>query len=76
MSAADLGTMLCVLMLAVWLGVRRDERRAMESACRHQWRIDSLYGEGRHWHRRCDRCGKQEIAEPPSHLRRPRSRRR
>jgi len=54
------GLVFCVLLLALWLGVRREDRLTREAACRHKWILGSLYNEGRLWHRRCVRCGKQE----------------
>jgi hypothetical protein len=32
----------------------------VERSCRHMWVLESLYNEGRLWHRRCVHCGKQE----------------
>ena len=54
------GLVFCLLLLALWLGVRREDRLTREAACRHRWVLESLYNEGRLWHRRCVRCGKQE----------------
>jgi len=54
------GLVFCVLLLALWLGVRREDRLTREAACRHRWVLESLYNEGRLWHRRCVHCDKQE----------------
>ena len=54
------GLVFCLLLLTLWLGGRREDRLAREASCRHKWVLESLYDEGRLWHRRCVRCGKQE----------------
>ena len=54
------GVVFCLLLLALWMGARREDRLAVERSCRHSWVLESLYNEGRLWHRRCVRCGKQE----------------
>jgi Zn ribbon nucleic-acid-binding protein len=54
------GLVFCLVLLALWLGVRREDRLTVERSCRHMWVLESLYNEGRLWHRRCVRCGKQE----------------
>ena len=59
------GIALCVALLVLWLGARREDRLARERECRHRWVLDSLYGEGELWHRRCERCGKQEPVRQP-----------
>jgi hypothetical protein len=74
------GLVFCLLLLALWLGVRREDRLTREAACRHRWVLESLYNEGRLWHRRCVRCGKQEpvgdsraaaVHRAPTRVRRP-----
>jgi hypothetical protein len=50
----------CLFLLVVWMGARREDRMAVQRACHHSWVLESLYNEGRLWHRRCVRCGKQE----------------
>lgn len=62
------GIVFCLVLLALWMGVRREDRLAVERSCRHMWVLESLYNEGRLWHRRCVRCGKQE---PVGDLHRP-----
>ncbi len=72
------GLVFCVALLALWLGVRREDRLALEQSCRHKWVLESLYDEGRLWHRRCVRCGKQEPvgdSRPAVHRASPRARR-
>jgi hypothetical protein len=54
------GVVFCLLLLALWMGARREDRLAVERSCHHKWTLESLYNEGRLWHRRCVRCGKQE----------------
>ncbi len=54
------GVVFCLLLLALWWGARREDRLAVERSCRHMWVLESLYNEGRLWHRRCVHCGKQE----------------
>jgi hypothetical protein len=54
------GVVFCLLLLALWVGARREDRLAVERSCRHRWVLESLYNEGRLWHRRCVHCGKQE----------------
>jgi hypothetical protein len=54
------GVVFCLLLLALWVGARREDRLAVERSCRHKWVLESLYNEGRLWHRRCVHCGKQE----------------
>ena len=54
------GVVFCLLLLALWMGARREDRLAVERSCRHKWVLESLYNEGRLWHRRCVHCGKQE----------------
>ena len=54
------GLVFCLALLVLWLGARREDRLALERTCRHKWVLESLYDEGRLWHRRCVRCGKQE----------------
>jgi hypothetical protein len=54
------GILFCLFLLALWMGVRREDRLAVERSCRHRWVLESLYNEGRLWHRRCVQCGKQE----------------
>jgi hypothetical protein len=68
MVADVVGVLFCLFLLALWFGVRREDRLAVERACRHNWVLESLYNEGRLWHRRCIRCGKQE---PVGDLRAP-----
>ena len=60
MLANVVGLVFCLLLLALWLGARREDRLNREASCRHKWLLESLYNEGRLWHRRCVRCGKQE----------------
>jgi hypothetical protein len=50
---------LCLALLVLWFGIRREDRVTRERACRHRWSLESLYNEGRIWYRRCERCGKQ-----------------
>jgi hypothetical protein len=57
--------MLCVFLLVIWLGIRREDRVARQRACRHEWEVESLYGEGELWNRRCTLCGKQEPVRKP-----------
>ena len=54
------GVVFCLLLLALWMGARREDRLVAERSCRHRWVLESLYNEGRLWHRRCVHCGKQE----------------
>jgi hypothetical protein len=74
------GLVFCLLLLALWLGVRREDRLTREAACRHRWVLESLYNEGRLWHRRCVHCDKQEpvgdsraatVHRAPTRVRRP-----
>ena len=60
MLANVVGLVFCLLLLALWLGARREDRLTREASCRHRWVLESLYNEGRLWHRRCVGCGKQE----------------
>jgi hypothetical protein len=60
MPSDVVGMVFCLLLLALWVGARREDRLAAEQSCRHKWVLESLYNEGRLWHRRCVRCGKQE----------------
>ena len=60
MLANVVGLVFCLLLLALWLGARREDRLTREASCRHRWVLESLYNEGRLWHRRCVHCGKQE----------------
>jgi hypothetical protein len=55
----EIGLVLCVALLVLWGGIRREDRLLRERACRHEWELESLFNEGRIWHRRCTRCGKQ-----------------
>ena len=59
------GLILCVFLLAIWLGIRREDRLARQRACRHDWEFESRYGEGELWNRRCTLCGKQEPVRKP-----------
>jgi len=59
------GLILCVFLLVIWLGIRREDRLARQRACRHDWGFESLYGEGELWNRRCTLCGKQEPVRKP-----------
>jgi hypothetical protein len=59
------GLILCVVLLVIWLGIRREERVARQGACRHEWELESLYGERELWNRRCRVCGKQEPVRKP-----------
>jgi hypothetical protein len=59
------GVILCVALLLLWYGARREDRIAVQRACRHRWVIESLCDEGRLWYRRCEHCGKQEPVPPP-----------
>jgi hypothetical protein len=54
------GLCLCLALLVLWLGARREDRLALERSCRHRWVLESLYDEGQLWYRRCERCGKQQ----------------
>ena len=60
------GIAFCLLVLAAWFSLRREERLHVQRACRHRWVVDSLYGEGDYWYRRCERCGKQEPIDAPA----------
>jgi hypothetical protein len=60
MLANVVGLVFCLLLLALWLGARREDRLTREASCPHRWVLESLYNEGRLWHRRCVGCGKQE----------------
>jgi hypothetical protein len=55
-----IGLALCVFLLVLWFGIRRENRLAAQRTCRHDWRLTSLYDEGQLWNRRCELCGKQE----------------
>jgi hypothetical protein len=55
----EIGILLCLALLVLWLGIRREDRLVREHSCRHEWKLESLYNEGRIWYRQCDRCGKQ-----------------
>ncbi len=68
MESNVVGLALCVALLLLWLGARREDRLALERSCRHQWKLESLYDEGRVWYRRCERCDKQEPVRKPSEL--------
>jgi hypothetical protein len=59
------GLILCVFLLVIWLGIRREDRLARQRGCRHDWEFESLYGEGELWNRRCTLCGKQEPVRKP-----------
>lgn len=59
MLSNEIGVLLCIALLVLWLGIRREDRLVRERACSHVWRLESLYDEGRLWYRRCERCGKQ-----------------
>lgn len=59
MLSNEIGILLCVALLVLWFGIRREDRLVRERACRHEWRLESLYDEGRIWYRRCVGCGKQ-----------------
>ncbi|HYX83401.1 MAG TPA: hypothetical protein VE777_00380 [Gaiellales bacterium] len=69
MSSNAVGAMMCLFLLILWVGMRREDRRAAQRACTHVWQMYSLYDEGRFWHRRCDKCGKDEPADEPPGLR-------
>jgi hypothetical protein len=60
-----IGLALCMFLLVLWLGARREDREAVQRDCHHRWTLDSLYGEGEMWFRRCTRCGKQEPVPDP-----------
>ena len=59
------GLVLCLALLVLWLGARREDRLALERDCRHRWVVESLYDEGQLWYRRCERCGKQQPVKHP-----------
>lgn len=59
MLSNEIGILLCLALLVLWFGIRREDRLVRERACRHEWVLESLYHEGRIWYRRCERCGKQ-----------------
>ena len=59
MLSNEIGLLLCIALLVLWFGIRREDRLVRESACRHEWKLESLYDEGRVWYRRCEHCGKQ-----------------
>jgi len=67
MLADVVGVVFCLLLLALWTGVRREDHMAVQRSCHHTWVLESLYNEGRLWHRRCERCGKQEpVGDSPA----------
>ncbi|HEY2788330.1 MAG TPA: hypothetical protein VGI72_02685 [Gaiellales bacterium] len=78
------GLFLCLALLVLWLGAKREDRLALERSCRHRWVLESLYDEGQLWYRRCELCGKQqpvkhselETSRARSHAHRPPERRR
>jgi hypothetical protein len=55
----EIGIAFCLALLVLWFGIKREDRLVRERACRHEWKLESLYDEGRLWYRRCERCGKQ-----------------
>jgi hypothetical protein len=55
-----IGLVLCLSLLVLWVGARREDRLKAERTCRHRWQLESLYDEGQLWYRRCELCGKQE----------------
>jgi hypothetical protein len=59
------GLALCLSLLVLWLGGKREDRLEAERTCRHRWRLESLYDEGQLWYRRCELCGKQEPVGDP-----------
>jgi len=59
------GLIVCVFLLVIWLGIRREDGVARQLACRHEWELESLFGEGELWNRRCRVCGKQEPVRKP-----------
>ena len=65
MQSNVVGVALCVFLLVIWVGIRREDRVARQRACRHDWEFESLYGEGELWNRRCTLCGKQEPVRKP-----------
>ncbi len=59
MSAAWVGAALCFFLLALWLSIRVEEKRARQAACLHEWRKPfSLYDEGKYWNKVCGKCKK------------------
>jgi hypothetical protein len=64
----EIGILLCVALLVLWFGARREDRLVRERACRHEWKLESLYDEGRIWYRRCERCGKQSPVPGPDDI--------
>jgi hypothetical protein len=71
-----IGLLFCLAMLALWFGVRREDRMALQRSCRHDWVIESLFNEGRLWYRRCIHCDKQEPVGGPQLRAQPRRDRR
>jgi hypothetical protein len=61
----EVGILMCIALLVLWFGIRREDRIVRERACHHVWRLESLYDEGRIWYRRCERCGKQQPVRGP-----------
>lgn len=59
------GLVLCLALLVLWLGARREDRLARERSCRHRWVLESLYDERQLWYRRCELCGKQRPVKHP-----------
>jgi hypothetical protein len=70
------GIVLCASLLVLWIGMRWEDRLAAQRECPHRWRLESLYGEGKLWNRRCELCGKQEPVRNPEQLGPERSARR
>jgi hypothetical protein len=65
MSAAAMGVILCLALLILWFGIRREDRLALQAACRHEWRTAKLTHHGTDYWRYCPLCGKQEVEHRP-----------
>jgi hypothetical protein len=63
MESSVVGALLCVLVLAVWVGCRVEDTRARRAACTHRWG-DAVYFAG-YGTRHCKLCGAQEPWTPP-----------
>jgi hypothetical protein len=60
-----MGFMLCLFLLILWLGIRREDRLARQAACLHEWRTASFTNHGTAHYRYCPNCGKQEVEHRP-----------
>jgi hypothetical protein len=60
---AAVGTLFCLCLLVLWVGIRVEEKRERRRNCAHEW-LEPIHFAG-YWTRHCRHCGYQEPWHPP-----------